>query len=105
LIVEERTLKIKEGLKMMGVTDGAIWFSWFLSYLSLFLITSIIIAAVLSQGVYTYTSFFYIFLLFFSFSLSLIPLAFLFTVLFKNARTAMQVSVSFLLVIYFLKKA
>jgi 4-amino-4-deoxy-L-arabinose transferase-like glycosyltransferase len=55
LILEERTLKIKEGMKMMGVTEGAVWLSWFFSYVIVYFIISWILALLLKINIYRYS--------------------------------------------------
>jgi ATP-binding cassette subfamily A (ABC1) protein 3 len=57
LNLEEKTNKLKEGMKMMGVSDAALWLSWFFTYAIIFLIADLMLAAALRGNIVIYTSF------------------------------------------------
>lgn len=87
-IVEEKEREIKEGMKMMGLSDTALWLSWFITYgISAFL-ASLLSAFVLSVGVFEASSYFYIFIWLLLFQLSLISLAFMLSTLFSTSKSA-----------------
>ena len=50
-LVKEKELRIKEGLKMMGLTDAAHTMSWIFHFVVLFLCTSILMV-LLSGGLF-----------------------------------------------------
>eukprot|EP00475_Leptophrys_vorax_P022719 TRINITY_DN3093_c0_g1_i4.p1 TRINITY_DN3093_c0_g1~~TRINITY_DN3093_c0_g1_i4.p1 ORF type:complete len:1562 (-),score=428.94 TRINITY_DN3093_c0_g1_i4:659-5344(-) len=92
-IVEEKSLKLKEGMRMMGARDSSIWLSWIITYSITLGFTGLIVSALLMVNIIKHSSFGFILLFFWFFSLSIISLAFFFTVLFKNSRTAIFVGV------------
>jgi ATP-binding cassette subfamily A (ABC1) protein 3 len=57
LNLEEKSTKLKEGMKMMGVSDAALWISWFLTYAMIFLVADLLLAAALKGNIVIYTSF------------------------------------------------
>lgn len=66
-IVEEKQLKIKEGMRMMGLPDSALFCSWFTTYLVMFLLTALGITIVTAGSVYERSNKFFIFVFFFTF--------------------------------------
>jgi uncharacterized membrane protein YesL len=44
-------------MKMMGVSDAALWLSWFFTYAIIFLIADLMLAAALRGNIVIYTSF------------------------------------------------
>lgn len=42
-------------MRMMGVYDSVLWFSWLITYAVMFLITACLIAAVTSTNVYEFS--------------------------------------------------
>jgi len=101
-IIEEKELKIKQGMLMMGLKETALIASWATTYLIMFIITSIIIAAMTSSNMYDNSNGGLIFLFFFCFSLSVFSFSFLMSTIFKSARTGSTFSAIIFLVIYFL---
>ncbi|XP_021569612.1 ATP-binding cassette sub-family A member 6 [Carlito syrichta] len=84
-VTKERKKK-KDLMKMMGLQDPAFWFSWGLLYIGFIFVFSILITIIItSTQIIEMTGFMVIFLLFFLYGLSLIPLAFLTSVLLKKA--------------------
>jgi ATP-binding cassette subfamily A (ABC1) protein 3 len=87
-IVEEKQLRIKEGMKMMGLPDSALFCSWFGTYVLMFLITSIGITIVTSGSVYKYSSKGHVFIFFFFFSLTTFAFCWLVSVFFSRSTVA-----------------
>jgi hypothetical protein len=87
-------MKLKEGMKMMGVSDTAIWMSWIFTYMIIFAIADLATVILLKINIVRFTSVGYLFLFFYAFSLACICLACLFTVLFKSPKAAVNISVS-----------
>ena len=50
-LVKEKELRIKEGLKMMGLTDAAHTVSWIFHFVTLFFCTSVLMV-ILSGGLF-----------------------------------------------------
>jgi hypothetical protein len=74
-MVEEKENRIKEGLKMMGLSNIVFWLSWGITYMIMMLITSIILTLMLSRGLFDVLSPALVFFVFFFFSLATIALA------------------------------
>nr|XP_010946927.1 ATP-binding cassette sub-family A member 6 isoform X1 [Camelus bactrianus]XP_045367886.1 ATP-binding cassette sub-family A member 6 isoform X1 [Camelus bactrianus] len=99
LNVTKERKKYKDSMKMMGLQDSAFWLSWGLLYAGFIFITSIVIAlTITSTQIIVMTGFMVIFALFFTYGLSLIPLAFMMSVLLK--KTVLTSLVVFLLTLF-----
>lgn len=61
-IVAEKETKVRESMRMMGLTDMSYWLSWFVYYLIIVSIISIICLIILSINVVDYTDKFILFL-------------------------------------------
>jgi len=88
-VVTEKELKIKEAMKIMGLSTFAFWFTWFITYA--ILITFGVIFVVIISKVATLfgdSDYFIIFIIFFLYGLSIEALAFVLTPLFNKGRTA-----------------
>lgn len=100
-IVEEKQLRIREGMKMMGMPDSAIFCSWFGTYFLIFLVTAILITLVTSATVYEHSNKFYIFIFFFFFSLTTFSFCWLISVFFSRSQVATTFGALLFLVSYF----
>ncbi|XP_077973323.1 cholesterol transporter ABCA5-like isoform X3 [Styela clava] len=88
-VVYEKEKKIKEGMKMMGLSDLAYWFSWGTVYVaSLFVMTLVMTLIGYFGNLFPLSNFFLVFLLFFIYGLSIEMLGFMLTPFFSKARTA-----------------
>jgi hypothetical protein len=74
-LVEEKETRIQEGLKMMGLSNVVFWLSWAITYALMMLISSAILTAILSGGLFNVLSPALVFFICFFFSLSTISLA------------------------------
>ncbi|CAG7816037.1 unnamed protein product [Allacma fusca] len=89
LIVTEKESRIKDGLRMVGVSDVAYWLSWFSVYGLLTTLFAVVFTVIMStMGVLGHMNPIILFLLFFLFGLSVITLAFSLTPFFHKPRTA-----------------
>jgi hypothetical protein len=61
-IVKEKEQRVKESMRMMGMSDLPYWMSWFAYYTILNTFTSILATLTLSINVFTYSNYVYIFL-------------------------------------------
>ena len=64
--------KIREGMKMMGMTDLSFYLSWCISYLVIYTILCLINASILTAAVFTHSNWFFIFLYLWIFCIVLI---------------------------------
>ena len=80
LIVTEKENKIKDGLRMVGVSDGAHWLSWLGVYTIIILILSLAFTLIFHfLNVLHNIDIVLLFLIFFLFGLSVLTLAFALT--------------------------
>lgn len=77
-IVSEKENKLQEAMKMMGLLDGVYWLSHFLVSFFFYLFTLLISLAIIQgMGVYRFSSYNSILLLYWLYSCSLITMSFL----------------------------
>ncbi|ODM93723.1 ATP-binding cassette sub-family A member 5 [Orchesella cincta] len=89
LIVTEKEDRIKDGFRMIGVSDGAYWLSWFSVYSVILGILSFLYTLVMQlTSVIRHTNGILLFLIFFLFGLSVITFAFALTPFFHKPKTA-----------------
>ena len=86
-LVKEKESKIREGMMMMALHGEALWASWILHFLFLFVPLAIILT-IIGTKVFQYSSPIYIFFYFILFFLSSISYCIFVSVFFNNARTA-----------------
>jgi hypothetical protein len=90
-LVEEKETRMRELLRMMSVSNGALISSWYLTYAYVFAILSALIVGASSigndVGVFSFSSVVLLFMFFFLFSLSAIAYAFLAHTFFDKAKT------------------
>ena len=87
-IVSEKEKRIREGMKIMGLKNSAFYYAWFINYFIVFTIISLISSLILVGGFFKYSSFIYIFLWHWEFSLCLMALGFFISVFFSKAKQA-----------------
>jgi hypothetical protein len=71
LIVKEKEQKIKESMRMMGMSDLPYWLSWFFYYSGINLMTSVFATVTLAINVFPLSNYFLIFLVIFLYGQSL----------------------------------
>ncbi|KYQ89278.1 ABC transporter A family protein [Tieghemostelium lacteum] len=88
-LVQEKETKIREGMKMMGMSDFAYFVSWMTSSLTIaFPIMVLIFLIIRGTGLIYNTSFGVVFLLFFFYLLSLLVLSFVMSIFFDKSKFA-----------------
>ena len=87
-LVTEKEKKIKEGMKMMGLSDIAFWLSWFITYGIIMLFTVLITSVISALAILRNSQFFIIFLMYFGYGFSVISFSFMLTPFFKKAVVA-----------------
>lgn len=92
-IVNEKQTKVREVMRMMGLSDVNYWLSWFIFYAIIVTIISISSTAILCTRVFANSSWWLIFLLFWGFGISLFGYIVFIQSLFTNARTASIMSI------------
>lgn len=87
-LVVEKEDRIKEGMKMMGLTDFSYNISWFITILLQLLLVSLLITLVTSTTVFEYSDKFLVFIYFGAFSLAIMNFCFLMATFFSRAKVA-----------------
>uniref|UniRef100_A0A8C6TAP4 P-type phospholipid transporter n=1 Tax=Neogobius melanostomus TaxID=47308 RepID=A0A8C6TAP4_9GOBI len=88
-IVLEKELRLKETLKAMGVTNSAIWSTWFIdSFLMMGTSTALLTAIIMGGRVLNYSNPVILFLFLLTFTTATIMQCFLFSVFFNQANLA-----------------
>jgi len=87
-IVSEKEKKIREGMKIMGLKNSAFYLSWFINYFIVFTVISLVISGMLVGGFLKYSSWIYVFLWHWEFSLCLMCLGFFVSIFFSKAKQA-----------------
>ena len=86
-LVHEKESKLREGMMMMSLRSDALWTTWIMHFMLLFLPLSIILTFA-GKGLFTYSAPTYIFLYFFVFFISATSYSVLISNFFSNSRTA-----------------
>lgn len=87
-LVIEKEGRIKEGMKMMGLTDTVYNLSWLITALLQMTVVAILIVLVTATSVFQYSNKFYVFIYFEAFSLAVINFCFLLATFFSKAKSA-----------------
>ena len=97
----EKETKAKEGMKIMGLTDGIYFMSYFIQYIVIALFDAFINTLIL-LNVFKQIPFVVFFLLFFLFSMNVFALAFLFQSFINKAKEAKIISIHLYIILFFL---
>jgi ATP-binding cassette subfamily A (ABC1) protein 3 len=100
-VVEEKQLRIREGMRMMGLVDSALFCSWLGTYTLMFALTSLGITIVTAASVFSHSNKVYVFLFFFFFAMSTFGFCWLLSVFFSRAQVATTVAALFFLALFF----
>jgi ATP-binding cassette subfamily A (ABC1) protein 3 len=91
-IVTEKENRVKDAMRMMGLSDFAYWLSWFLYYLMVSTIISLCCTIILCTKVFPHSNWGLIFLFFWLYGISLFGFCMLVSPFFYKARVASIVS-------------
>ena len=100
-LVLEKETKAKEGMKIMGLTDGIYFLSFFIQYLIIALIDAFINAAIF-QILFTRIPYVVFFLIFILFSINIFALAYFFHSFIEKAKESLILSVILYFIMFFL---
>lgn len=87
-VVEDKENKIKEGLKMMGLTDLAYNLSWLITLTLQMALTSALIVLITGPSIFEHSDKGLVFLYFMAFSMAIMMFCFLISTLFDKAKSA-----------------
>ena len=88
-LVQEKELKLKELLRIMGTSDIAYWLSWIITYAVIMLVAVLILNAITILGnIFSNSNYIVIVIICYLYGLSIIAMSFMFTPFFKSAKSA-----------------
>ena len=88
-LVQEKELKLKELLRIMGTSDIAYWLSWIITYAIIMLVAVLILNAITILGnIFSNSNYIVIVIICYLYGLSIITMSFMFTPFFKSAKSA-----------------
>lgn len=88
-------------MKIMGMSESAIWFSWLLTYTIMFSIISLLLSVILKSAVFPKTNFGYVFGFFLLYGLAIFGFCYMISSFFSNPKVASVVAAVIFLGIYF----
>uniref|UniRef100_H3H5H8 ABC transporter domain-containing protein n=1 Tax=Phytophthora ramorum TaxID=164328 RepID=H3H5H8_PHYRM len=86
VLIQEKELRLREFMKILGVTEKTIILTWYITYAAIMFVGAVIQALAGLTGLFPNSSLIVTFLFFFLFGLSVLALAFLISTLFSKAR-------------------
>lgn len=103
-MIKEKETKVKEGMKIMGLTDSSYFFSWFFHYIILNTFHAFLNCLILTQ-VFKYVPAGYIFLIFWLYGMCVFSLGYFFQAIIDKTRIAMIISILVYFIMYFVSVA
>jgi ATP-binding cassette subfamily A (ABC1) protein 3 len=100
-LVAEKEMKIREGMRMMGLSDSALFGSWLVTYALIYLFIAAAIAIITSNNIFKASSGFLVFIFFWLFGLSTVTYCYFVSVFFSRAKTASTLGVVLFLASFF----
>ncbi|OQR81399.1 ATP-binding Cassette (ABC) Superfamily [Thraustotheca clavata] len=104
VLIQEKETKSRELMKILGVSESAIVMSWYITYIVIFAIGSIL-QALAGTLLFPNTNGGLLFIFFFLFSMTIMSYGFLVSTFFTNSRTGSLVGVSLFFIMYFVNSA
>ncbi|EGZ20193.1 ABCA1 lipid exporter [Phytophthora sojae] len=86
VLIQEKELRLREFMKILGVTEKTIILTWYITYAAILFVGAVVQALAGLAGLFPNSSLIVTFLFFFLFGLSVLALAFLISTLFSKAR-------------------
>ncbi|KAG7392080.1 hypothetical protein PHYPSEUDO_002304 [Phytophthora pseudosyringae] len=87
VLIQEKETRSREYLKILGMSEGAIILSWYITYLVIFTLSALLQAIASTAGLFPNSDFVLIFIFFLLFSLSVLSFGFFMSTLFSRSRT------------------
>ncbi|GMF36770.1 unnamed protein product [Phytophthora fragariaefolia] len=91
VLIQEKELRLREFMKILGVTEKTITFTWYMTYAAILFVGAVVQALAGLAGLFPNSSLIVTFLFFFLFGMSVLALAFLISTLFSKARVGAYV--------------
>ncbi|ETL98845.1 hypothetical protein L917_04165 [Phytophthora nicotianae] len=105
VLIQEKELRLREYMKILGVKEKAIVVSWYITYILILFFGSILQALMGMAGLFSNSSVVLIFLFFFLFSLSVLAYGFMISTIFSKARVGAFVGMVVFFLMYFVSAA
>ncbi|EGZ19833.1 ABC transporter lipid export ABCA family [Phytophthora sojae] len=105
VLIQEKELRLREYMKILGVKEKAIVVSWYMTYTLILFVGSILQALMGMAGLFSNSSVVLIFLFFFLFSLSVLAYGFMISTIFSKARVGAFVGMVLFFLMYFVSAA
>ncbi|POM60255.1 ABC Superfamily, partial [Phytophthora palmivora] len=105
VLIQEKELRLREYMKILGVKEKAIVMSWYMTYILILFVGSILQALMGMAGLFSNSSVVLIFLFFFLFSLSVLAYGFMISTIFSKARVGAFVGMVVFFLMYFVSAA
>lgn len=86
-MLKEKEKRIKEGMKIMGMSNFAFFMSWLITYFLIFTLTSLLVALVMMITVLKHSNFFMMFAYHWIFALATMALGTFCSVFFSKAKS------------------
>ena len=102
-MVHEKETRIREGMKMMGMTDAALNTAWFITYWLVFLLIAIGAMLLTMGNMFGHSNPLYIFALFFLFGLATTMCCFMIASFFSRSKTAAVLGMMIFFALFFPK--
>lgn len=105
VFIQEKETRSREYMKILGVSEGSIIFSWYVTYTLIFVIGAILQALASSAGLFANSQPGLIFIFFFLFGMSVLGFGFLMSTLFSRSRTGAFAGMVLFFFMYFVSSA
>lgn len=105
VLIQEKESRSKEYMKILGVNEPAIFASWYLTYIIIYFIASVLQSIGGKIGIFANSDIVLLFFFFFFFSLSVLAFGYLISSLFSRARTGSFTGIVLFFLMYFISSA
>ena len=100
-LVLEKEMKMREGMKMMGLSDAALFGSWIATYIIFWAILAILITIISGSSIFKSSNKASVWGVFFLFGLSSTTFSYLISIFFSRAKTASSLGIVLFIASYF----
>ncbi|XP_062517550.1 ATP-binding cassette sub-family A member 2-like isoform X2 [Corticium candelabrum] len=88
-VVHEKEQRLKEMMKIMGISGASLWISWFITSFLSVAVSSLVLTVILKVGrVFIHSDFLVIFLFFLNYGVAMVMMCFVFSTLFNRSNLA-----------------
>ena len=102
-LLNEKEKKVREGMKMMGMTNLSFYLSWFITYFLILLVIAVIVSLIMTRRIITGCNFEVFFILYMIFGITLIFQSIFISVFFVRVKPGTIFGILFYLLNYLLR--